>query len=153
MKTSRRRAASSTAPRNRSASPLLDYDRDGWPDLLIANDTQPNKLYRNLRNGTFEDVGVRAGVAFSEDGKARAGMGVDVADFDNSGTEGIAITNFDNEMMALYRPGARRHVTRMSAQDRGRRPGVARQPGIRLRVPRYRSGRPARPGRGQRSHR
>jgi len=84
---------------------LLDYDRDGWPDLLIANDTQPNKLYRNLRSGSFEDVGVRAGVAFSDDGKARAGMGVDTADFDNSGAEGIAITNFDNEMMALYRAG------------------------------------------------
>jgi len=83
---------------------MLDYDRDGWPDLLIANDTQPNKLYRNLRNGTFEDVAVHAGVAFSEDGKARAGMGIDAADFDNSGREGIAITNFDNEMMALYRP-------------------------------------------------
>ncbi len=83
---------------------LMDYDRDGWPDVLIANDTQPNKLYRNLRNGTFEDVAVRAGVAFSEDGKARAGMGIDAADFDNSGVEGIAITNFDNEMMALYRP-------------------------------------------------
>jgi len=82
---------------------LLDYDRDGWPDLLIANDTQPNKLYRNLRNGTFEDVAVKAGVAFSEDGKARAGMGVDAADFENSGVEGLAITNFDNEMMALYR--------------------------------------------------
>ncbi len=84
---------------------LLDYDRDGWPDILIANDTQPNKLYRNLRNGTFEDVAVRAGAAFSDDGKARAGMGVDAADFDNSGAEGIAITNFDNEMMALYRLG------------------------------------------------
>ena len=84
---------------------LLDYDHDGWPDLLVANDTQPNKLYRNLRNGTFEDVAVRAGVAFSEDGKARAGMGIDVADFDNSGTPGIAITNFDNEMIALYRAG------------------------------------------------
>jgi hypothetical protein len=82
---------------------MLDYDRDGWPDLLIANDTQPNKLYRNLRNGTFEEVAVRAGVAFSEDGKARAGMGVDAGDFENSGVEGIAITNFDNEMMALYR--------------------------------------------------
>jgi enediyne biosynthesis protein E4 len=81
---------------------LVDYDRDGWPDVLVANDTQPNKLYRNLRNGTFEDVAVRAGVAFSEDGKARAGMGIDVADYDNSGTPGIVITNFDNEMMALY---------------------------------------------------
>ena len=83
---------------------LLDYDGDGWPDLFIANDTQPNKLYHNLRDGTFEDVAVRAGVAFSEDGKARAGMGVDAADFDNSGVTSIAITNFDNEMMALYRP-------------------------------------------------
>jgi hypothetical protein len=82
---------------------LLDYDHDGWPDLLVANDTQPNKLYRNLRNGTFEEVAVRAGVAFSEDGKARAGMGIDVGDFDNSGKPGIAITNFDNELMALYR--------------------------------------------------
>ncbi len=83
---------------------LLDYDRDGWPDLFIANDTQPNKLYRNRRNGTFEDVAVQAGVAFSEDGKARAGMGIDAADFDNSGQTGIAVTNFDNEMMALFRP-------------------------------------------------
>jgi hypothetical protein len=84
---------------------MLDYDGDGWPDLLVANDTQPNKLYRNLRNGTFEDVAVRAGVAFSEDGRARAGMGVDAADFDNSGSAGIVVTNFDNEMMALYRAG------------------------------------------------
>ncbi|HTA44958.1 MAG TPA: CRTAC1 family protein [Bryobacteraceae bacterium] len=84
---------------------MLDYDRDGWPDLFVANDTQPNKLYRNLRNGTFEDVAVSAGVAFSEYGKARAGMGVDAADFDNSGVMSIAITNFDEEMMAIYRPG------------------------------------------------
>ncbi len=83
---------------------MLDYDHDGWPDLFVANDTQPNKLYRNRRDGTFEDVAVKAGVAFSEDGRARAGMGVDAADFDNSGVAGIAITNFDDEMIALYRP-------------------------------------------------
>ena len=82
---------------------LLDIESDGWPDLVVANDTQPNKLYHNLKNGTFEEVGVRSGIAFSEDGKARAGMGIDAADFDNSGAEGIAITNFDNEMMAMYR--------------------------------------------------
>ena len=82
---------------------MLDYDQDGWPDLLVANDTQPNKLYRNAHNGTFKDVAVEAGIAFSADGKARAGMGVDAADFDNSGTTGIAITNFDNEMIGLYR--------------------------------------------------
>ena len=82
---------------------MLDYDQDGWPDLLVANDTQPNKLYRNQRNGTFKDVAVEAGIAFSTEGKARAGMGVDVADFNNSGTPGVAITNFDNEMIGLYR--------------------------------------------------
>ena len=82
---------------------MVDYDQDGWPDLLVANDTQPNKLYKNLRNGKFKDVAVEAGLAFSAEGKARAGMGVDVADFENSGKPGIAITNFDNEMIGLYR--------------------------------------------------
>jgi len=84
---------------------MLDDNRDGWPCLFVANDTQPNKLYRNRRNGTFEDVAVQEGVAFSEDGRARAGMGVDAADFDNSGVAGIAVTNFDDEMIALYRQG------------------------------------------------
>jgi hypothetical protein len=82
---------------------MLDFDQDGWPDLLVANDTQPNKLYRNLRNGTFKDIAVEAGIAFSAEGKARAGMGVDSGDFENSGRPGIAITNFDNEMIGLYR--------------------------------------------------
>ncbi|HWZ84262.1 MAG TPA: CRTAC1 family protein [Terriglobales bacterium] len=86
---------------------LLDYDQDGWPDLIVANDTQPNKLYRNNRNGTFKEVAVDAGVAFSTDGKARAGMGVDAADFTNSGVQGIAITNFDNEMLGLFRSTGR----------------------------------------------
>jgi hypothetical protein len=81
----------------------LDYDLDGWPDLFVANDTQPNKLYRNNHNGTFKDVALEAGVAFSDDGKARAGMGVDVADYENSGVPGIAVTNFDDEMIGLYR--------------------------------------------------
>jgi enediyne biosynthesis protein E4 len=81
---------------------MLDDDQSGWPDLLVANDTQPNKLYRNQRNGTFKDIAVEAGLAFSAEGKARAGMGVDVADFTNSGHAGVAITNFDNEMTGLY---------------------------------------------------
>src|ERR1700692_3459566 len=80
---------------------MLAYDHDGWPDLLVANDTQPNKLYRNQRNGTFKDVALDAGIAFSAEGKARAGMGVDVADFNNSGSSGVAITNCDNEMIGL----------------------------------------------------
>jgi hypothetical protein len=81
---------------------LIDIDQDGWPDLFVANDTQPNKLYRNQRNGTFRDVALEAGVALSEDGKARAGMGVDVADYANTGRPGAAITNFEGEMVGLY---------------------------------------------------
>jgi len=86
---------------------LFDQNHDGWPDLLVANDTQPNKLYRNQHNGTFKDYAVEAGIAFSSEGKARAGMGIDVADFDNSGTPGVVITNFDNEMIGLYRMSGR----------------------------------------------
>jgi len=86
---------------------MLDEDQSGWADLLVANDTQPNKLYRNQRNGTFKDAAVEAGLAFSSEGKARAGMGVDVADFTNSGHSGVAITNFDNEMTGLYEFGGK----------------------------------------------
>jgi hypothetical protein len=86
---------------------MLDYDSDGWPDLFVANDTQPNKLYRNARNGTFQEVAVRAGVAFSDDGKARAGMGVDAADIDNTGVQSLVVTNFQNEMVGFYRPSGK----------------------------------------------
>jgi hypothetical protein len=81
---------------------LLNYDNDGWLDLFVANDTEPNKLYRNNHDGTFTDVAVLAGVAFSETGRARAGMGVDAADYDGSGWQGLIIGNFTNESMSLY---------------------------------------------------
>lgn len=83
---------------------VLDYDTDAWPDLFVSNDTQPNKLYHNNRDGTFNEVGSQAGVAFSEDGRARAGMGVDSADFDNSGFPGVVVTNFSGEGVGLYSP-------------------------------------------------
>ncbi|MGA6981903.1 MAG: CRTAC1 family protein [Candidatus Sulfotelmatobacter sp.] len=81
---------------------ILDYNSDGWPDILIANDTQPNKLYVNKKNGTFEERGVPAGIGFSEDGIARAGMGVDAADYDRSGHPSVIISNFANQMVSLY---------------------------------------------------
>ena len=81
---------------------LLDYDDDGWMDLFVANDTQPNKLYRNNHNGTFTDNAVIAGVAFSEAGTVRAGMGVDAGDYDSSGRQSVVIGNFTNESIALY---------------------------------------------------
>jgi hypothetical protein len=81
---------------------ILDYNGDGWPDIAVANDTQPNKLYLNKQNGTFEEKAVAAGIAFSEDGVARAGMGVDAADYDRSGHASLMITNFANQMLSLY---------------------------------------------------
>jgi hypothetical protein len=81
---------------------LLDYNNDGFMDFFVANDTEPNKLYKNNGNGTFTDEAVTAGVAFSEAGTARAGMGVDAADYDGSGRPGLVIGNFTNESMALY---------------------------------------------------
>jgi enediyne biosynthesis protein E4 len=81
---------------------IFDYNNDGWPDIMLANDTQPNKLYLNKRDGTFEEKAVSAGIAFSEDGVARAGMGVDAADYDRSGRPSLIISNFANQMLSLY---------------------------------------------------
>ncbi len=81
---------------------ILYYNGDGLPDIFFANDTQPNKLYLNRGNGTFEEKGVAAGIAFSEDGIARAGMGVDAADYDRSGHPSLIISNFANQMLSLY---------------------------------------------------
>ncbi len=81
---------------------LLDYDDDGWMDLFVSNDTEPNKLYHNNHNGTFTEVGVMSGVAYSESGTTRAGMGTDAADYDNSGRQSLLVGNFTDEGMALY---------------------------------------------------
>src|SRR4051812_12208136 len=81
---------------------VLDYNSDAWPDLFVANDTQPNKLYRNNRNGTFTEEAVSAGVAFGEDGIARGAMGVDSADYDRSGRAHLLVGNFSNQMLGLY---------------------------------------------------
>jgi hypothetical protein len=81
---------------------VADVNGDGWPDLIIANDTQPNKLYINTGHGTFKESAITSGIAFSEDGVARAGMGIDAVDYDRSGRPGIVIGNFSNQMMALY---------------------------------------------------
>jgi len=81
---------------------VLDYDGDGWPDLFVANDTQPNKLYRNKRDGTFQEEGMAAGVAFGEDGVARGAMGADSGDYDRSGRAHLLVGNFSNQMLGLY---------------------------------------------------
>jgi hypothetical protein len=80
----------------------LDFDDDGWVDLYVANDSNPSALYRNLGDGRFEDVGVYAGCAYSQDGKAQAGMGVAVGDFDRDGTMDVFKTNFAGDTSTLY---------------------------------------------------
>jgi hypothetical protein len=81
---------------------VFDYNNDGWPDIFVANDTQPNKLYRNKQNGTFTEEGMAAGVAFGEDGVARGAMGTDAADYDRSGRADLLVGNFSNQMLGLY---------------------------------------------------
>jgi len=81
---------------------VFDYNGDGWPDLFVANDTQPNKLYRNNRNGTFSEEGMAAGVAYGEEGVARGAMGVDSADYDHSGRAHLLVGNFSNQTLGVY---------------------------------------------------
>jgi enediyne biosynthesis protein E4 len=80
----------------------FDYNGDGWPDIFLSNDTQPNKLYKNNGNGTFTEEGMQAGVAYGEDGVARGAMGVDAADYSHSGRPDLLVGNFSNQMLGLY---------------------------------------------------
>jgi enediyne biosynthesis protein E4 len=81
----------------------LDYDDDGWPDIFVACDSTPSILYHNNRDGTFKDVAVIAGAAFNEDGRAQAGMGSTVADYNGAGRLAIFKTNFSDDTATLYR--------------------------------------------------
>ena len=80
----------------------LDFDDDGWVDIYVANDSNPSALYRNNRNGTFTDIATSAGCAYSQDGKAQAGMGLAIGDYDRNGTMDIFKTNFAGDTSTLY---------------------------------------------------
>jgi hypothetical protein len=82
---------------------VADFDNDGWPDIYVANDSTSSALYKNNRDGTFTDIGIEAGVAYSADGKAQAGMGVSAADYDGDGRLDIVKTNFAGDTSSLYR--------------------------------------------------
>ena len=82
---------------------MTDFEGDGLIDLVVTNDTQPNFLLRNLGGGRFEERGLAAGIGYDETGRARAGMGVDIASVDNDGVLSIAIGNFSREALSLYR--------------------------------------------------
>lgn len=79
-----------------------DYDNDGWPDLYVTNDGDPNQLYHNRHDGTFEEVGLLTGTALSVDGREKGGMGADFGDFDRDGQLDIYVTNFVDEANSLY---------------------------------------------------
>ena len=81
---------------------VCDYNNDGWPDILVANDGDPNFLFRNNKNGTFTDVAAPANVAYAETGHTRSGMGIDTGDINHSNRDSVLIGNFDNEMLGLY---------------------------------------------------
>jgi hypothetical protein len=80
----------------------VDFDGDGWIDVYVANDSNPSALYRNNHDGTFTDIGVSAGCAYSQDGKPQAGMGIAIGDFDRNGTMDIFKTNFAGDTSTLY---------------------------------------------------
>jgi hypothetical protein len=80
----------------------LDYNDDGWPDIYVACDSTPSILYRNNKDGTFTDVAPEAGVAFDEDGREQAGMGVAIGDYDGDGRPDIFKTNFSDDRSSLY---------------------------------------------------
>jgi len=81
---------------------VLDYDNDGWPDVYVASDSTASLLFHNRRDGTFEETGVAAGVAYNEDGREQAGMGVAAGDYDNDGWLDILKTNFADDTSTLY---------------------------------------------------
>jgi hypothetical protein len=80
-----------------------DLDNDGWPDIYVANDSQPNLLFRNNRNGTFSEVGLSSGTALNEAGRAQSGMGVAIGDYDGNGLPDIFVTNFARDTNTLYK--------------------------------------------------
>jgi hypothetical protein len=81
---------------------ICDYDNDGWPDIAVANDTEPNYLFHNEGNGTFKEVGVEMGMAYGDSGAARGAMGIDACDYDHKGRDNLLIGNFSNQGLALY---------------------------------------------------
>ena len=85
------------------AATTLDFDNDGWPDIYVACDSTPSILYRNNHDGTFTDVAVSAGVAYNEDGREQAGMGIAVGDYDGDGWLDLFRTNFSDDSSTLYR--------------------------------------------------
>jgi hypothetical protein len=100
------RAGFTKHPGNGLGLAVNDVDRDGWPDILVANDALPQQLFRNNHDGTFQEIAVQTGLAYDEDGRTYSGMGVDFEDYDNDGFPDIFICNLANQKYALYHNNA-----------------------------------------------
>ncbi len=107
------KAGLANLPGNGLGIAFNDFDGDGWPDILVANDALPQQLFRNNHDGTFKEVGLLAGLSYDEDGKAFSGMGIGFADYDNDGWPDVFIGNLANQRYALYKnnKGAFEYVT------------------------------------------
>jgi hypothetical protein len=101
-----------------------DLDDDGWLDIFVANDSVPNLLFRNNRNGTFSEMGLRSGIALNADGKAQAGMGADAADYDGDGRLDVFVTNFSQDHNTLYRNAGNGFFSDVSYEARVVTPGL-----------------------------
>jgi hypothetical protein len=95
---------------------IADFDQDGWPDVFVANDTEPNFLFRNLGNGKFEEIGFAAGVAYPEAGRALSGMGADARDIDDDGKPDIFHTALSSETMPVFRNQGNNTFLEMTAR-------------------------------------
>ena len=102
----------------------FDYNEDGWPDLVVASDTQPDLLYKNLGDGTFEEIGALSGLAYDENGRARAGMGIDAGIVDTTGKQSVFVGNFSKEMIAVFRHEAGDIFTDRAALSKIGRPSL-----------------------------
>ncbi len=111
-----RKSGLGAAPGKGLGIAFQDFDRDGWPDIVIANDSAPQQLFRNQRNGTFTEEALRLGLAYNDDGKTFAGMGVDFSDYDNDGWPDVFIDALGAEKYALFRnaKGSFEYVTNSS---------------------------------------
>ena len=105
-----RQCGIASAPGKALGLSINDFDRDGWPDIFIANDSFPGQLFRNNRDGTFAEVALARGVAYDQDGKVFAGMGTDFADYDNDGWPDVFVDALGN-----------REIRALSQQQRGLR--------------------------------
>ena len=132
--TSQKNPAFSNPVRDTPSPPVsYDFDNDGWPDIYVAVDSQPSMLLHNNHDGTFTDIAVMAGCAYSENGHEQAGMGVGVGDYDCDGWFDIFKTNFADDTCNLYHNNGDGTFTDVTFAFRDRNQQPLRCLGLRLR--------------------